>query len=141
MASKDLHTRIKTITALPVTLIAFEGITPGASLDTSEGFRSVEFLMFAESVSTGTWTLIIQDSANNSVFTEVPQDFLLGTEADTAVMFGVLSAVRTLGYIGHKRFVRPALRSVGGAPVAEIALITLVSNATRPPINPNASTP
>ena len=140
MASKDLHTLIRTVTSLSAAVIAFEGITLGASLDTAS-LQGVEFVMIAAVVTSGTWTLFLQDSDNDSIFTDVSQDFLIGTEAATAtVSSDPFSITRTLGYVGHKRFVRPALRSVGGGSTADMTIIAIENHSIRPPINPNAST-
>jgi len=139
MPSKDLHSRIDSITSLPNTTFITPGLHLGAPLSTV-GLQSIEFMMIALTIGLGTWTLFMQDSdISDTGFVDVPQEFMLGTEAGTSLSFGGLSVTRMVGYIGHKLFVRPVLRAVGGTAQADMIIIAIVDGAIRNPINPNVT--
>jgi len=137
MASKDTHSRLAAfISLLPVDLITAT-TTPGADTD-MQGFRAVEFIFTTSGIVAGDFTLFLQDKKTpGDTYVDVPQEFLLGTEAGTQLFS--TGDTQMLGYVGHKRFVRAVVRTVGGSVNGNASVIVLLDSALRPPINPNPS--
>lgn len=59
-----------------------------------------------------TWSVLIEDSADNSNWSAVADDFLNGTEALAGFQFDDDNECRKIGYTGGKRYVRATIDDV-----------------------------
>lgn len=108
MASKDLHNSINS------ELIFFEESVINGATVTSSGFdtlrfESIEVLIdwniLGDTVVNADTTIIkLQDSDDNSVFSDVDSTFILGAPLATGIP--VDTVVYRIGYVGKKRFIR-----------------------------------
>lgn len=112
MSSRDKRTNMAAVKAFSTALINSSTTTAGSKLDLA-GFESCTFVMFCGVVTAGAVTPLVEDSADNTTFAPVSDTFLVGTEAAAAAVLLATGAVATIGYIGHKRYVRLSYVSDG----------------------------
>jgi hypothetical protein len=115
MASRDLHDNIFVYNALNTSTIATDTTTNGNIIDT-QAFESVEFVIQSGTVTDGTFTPSIQEGDESNLSdAETATDLIPESGAATAATFVAANdnAVRRLGYIGGKRYVRLRLASTG----------------------------
>ncbi len=103
------------IVALATQTISSDTTTVGVALnlETYKKYKSITFMTIAGVVTTGDATLLIEDSADGITYAAVADLFLVGLEADTKV--DVTSEVKTIGYVGNKKYVRASLVSANTA--------------------------
>lgn len=77
------------------------------------GFRSALVVVNVGTVTDGTHTVVVQDSPDDSTWTDVAAEFLQGTEP--AITTANDQQVHEIGYTGHERYLR-AVVNVTGAP-------------------------
>jgi hypothetical protein len=110
---RDLHNNTSGARGIsPAAIISANGTTTGQTIDTL-GFGSVEFFFQSGAITDGTFTVTLYegDAANMSDEAAVADVDLLGTEpvfADTDD-----NAVKRVGYIGNKRYVRAKVVQAG----------------------------
>ena len=130
MAKFDLHNFVKTAFALNVQTINSNTATNGNIIDT-EAFESLEFLIFSQTITDGTYVPSIYESDDSGMAgaTVVTSDFLIGTTnvVEPIPSFGspVVDAiadatftgaddddkVARIGVLNKKRYVRLTLTS------------------------------
>jgi hypothetical protein len=88
---------------------------------------SVEWLIALGTVADAdaTFTALVEDSADNSVWAAVADDYLLGTEAGLGLAFDDDNKTGKIGYAGAKRYVRLTLTPANNTGNADIAIIGL----------------
>lgn len=100
---------------VPVALITTDTTTNGTGVAWGE-CRSVMAVIFAGTITDGTYTVELQDSADNSNWTAVADAYLDGTEP--ALASGNSDSVTVLGYKGTRKYLRVSVVSastdVGG---------------------------
>ena len=103
----DLKTNIQTKIALNVQTINSDTTTDGVIIDT-QGFLSLTFIHLSGTLTLGTFTPKIMhgDAANLSDAAEVTDAFLIGTEAQAALVAADDNKTKRIGCVGHKRYVR-----------------------------------
>ena len=91
------------------------------------GFLSVEFLIAAGTLADAdmTTTVLVEDSADNSNWTAVADDFLLGTEAGAALAFDDDNSTAKIGYAGAEQYVRITLTPANNTGNADLALVAI----------------
>jgi hypothetical protein len=107
---RDLKSNIKRMSSLaPQSLTA---ATNGTSVDRA-GFSSVvvSFNCGAIGGTSPSYTFEVQESSDNSTFTAVADADLQGAEP---VVTATNAGIFTLGYLGAKRYVRAAAKTVAG---------------------------
>ncbi|MGE4164078.1 MAG: hypothetical protein AB7G23_20315 [Vicinamibacterales bacterium] len=90
-----IYNSVHAVKAVNVTAISANGNTDGTSVNldqSGQDFRSVGMLIQMGAYTDGTYTLVPQESADNSSWSNVPADRVQGS--------AVLSAENTLGQIG-----------------------------------------
>lgn len=107
---RDLKSNIKPVQSLaPISRTAAAN---GAGVDLS-GFNAA-CIVFASGAIGGTaaptFTFEVQESADNVTFTAVADADLRGVEP----VVTAANQVSTVGYIGYKRYIRAALKTVSG---------------------------
>lgn len=106
MATHDLVHQVDTLQCLvPAARTASAN---GTAVDTAEG-ESVLFLFEFGTITDGTHTPKLQDSPDNSTWTDVAAAGLLDNNMAAVNSSGGGSTVQKVGYIGAQRYVRPVL--------------------------------
>lgn len=107
---RDMHNNVSVKNAIVIEPITTNTTTVGAIIDT-KGYLSCEFIAVLADRTDGTFTLKLEDG----------DDAALSDAADVAsdLRLGALTAMNTsdqvasVGYIGHKRYVRLSIVSTG----------------------------
>jgi hypothetical protein len=107
---RDLKSNIKPMQSLvPINRTAAAN---GTGVDTL-GFNSASVVFSTGAIggtASPTFTFEVQESADNTTFTAVADADLRGTEP----VVTVANTVAQVGYIGNKRYIRAALKTVSG---------------------------
>jgi hypothetical protein len=107
MADKDLHTRIKESPALIITTITGNGTTNGTIID-MQGYDSIDF-SFLSGASIGANLAVTMQDADDLAFTTaatVDSNFIIGTLPSYLIVDAEINTVKSVGYVGKRRFVR-----------------------------------
>lgn len=105
---RDLKTKHAVEVALNITAISSDTTTDGETIDL-QGKSGCLFTVFSGTLTDGSYTPIIEESATGSFGgeeTAVADADLIGTEAGAALALTDDNSVKTVGYIGDKRYVR-----------------------------------
>ena len=132
---RDLHNNIKAQVALDITNISSNTTTNGNIIDMQE-FGSVEFILQSGTLTDGAYALLIEegDASNLSDATAVADGDLLGTEAGATFAATDDNAVKKIGYIGNKRYVRLSVVSTGTTTGGTVSAVSVKSNASDLPV-------
>lgn len=114
MASRDLKNDIRILSAFDGATIATDTTTAGNIIDTAL-FSSVTFVLALGAYTAGDATMLLEESddATFTVSNVVDAQFILNDAAESLV--DAANAIQTLGYVGHKRYVRMSIVSDNGA--------------------------
>ena len=128
MSTYDNASLLKFAKALNIQAITASSTVVGNSIDT-KGFESLTFLYEVGARTDGTFTVLIQDSDDDSTFADVVDDFLIGTES----AINTANTIKKIGYVGKKRYVKlsfVASAVTSGATVSATAILS--HSATNP---------
>lgn len=128
MSTYDNASLLKFAKALNIQAITASSTVAGNSIDT-KGFESLTFLYEVGARTDGTFTVLIQDSNDDSTFADVVDDFLIGTES----AISTANTIKKIGYVGKKRYVKlsfVASAVTSGATVSATAILS--HSATNP---------
>ena len=105
-----------------------------------KGFESVTYAIATGSIADAdaTFTVLLQESDDNSTYTDVADADLLGTEALAGFQYDDDNECRKLGYIGVKRYTRMTITPTNNATTALIAAVAILQPAIVPTANPPA---
>lgn len=128
---RDLHTHLTVRRAISPVSVSDTTAFVSQIVDT-RGFESLEFLIAAGSLADAdaTFTTLVEDGDDSGLTDAAAVDDtnLMGTEAAASLIFSDDNAVRKIGYIGNKRYVRltvtPAANS-GAALLSAVAALAL----------------
>ncbi len=124
---KDTKNNLLVEVAVPVTAFAGNITMVGEPIDL-KGYNSCTFAVYAGQTTDGTYTPAIFES-DTGVFsgeeTAVSDDDLLGTEALAAISGGADQVVKTLGYIGQKRYVQARLVSTSVTTGGSVGILAI----------------
>lgn len=146
---QDLHSYIYPVAVIPSQAVSTNTATVGSVVDlaavlnassTSVGaFDGLEFVTNIGSVADAdaTFTALVEDSDDNSTFTAVSDEFLLGTEAEASFRYDSDNSSRRIGYIGSKRYVRYTVTSANNSGAAYFGVIALPCYARSAPVENN----
>lgn len=128
MSTYDNASLLKFAKALNIQAITASSTVVGNSIDT-KGFESLTFLYEVGARTDGTFTVLIQDSDDDSTFADVVDNFLIGTES----AINTANTIKKIGYVGKKRYVKlsfVASAVTSGATVSATAILS--HSATNP---------
>ena len=110
MAVKDSKTKYDAKIALNTQALAADTTTNGVKLALA-GYLGVTYTMTVGAVAAGDVTILIEDSADNTTFAPVTDQFLISTEAtlDTA------NTITSVGYVGKQPYVRASVVTANSA--------------------------
>jgi hypothetical protein len=107
----------------------------GTGVDRLQGrvyYRSAMVMVHTGAITDGTHTISVEDSADNTTFAAVADEFLQGTEP--ALGSADDNEVHEIGYTGSKRYLR-VTATVSGATTGGIyAAAVLLGDPTKPPV-------
>lgn len=104
---RDLHSNLKLIAPSINVAAKTNGTANGTGIDMA-GYEGVEVVFMVGTVTDGTHTPKIQESDDNSTYTDVAAADQIGTLAVLAS-----NVHQTCGYIGTKRYIRPVITTTG----------------------------
>ena len=132
---RDLHNNIKAEVALNTAAISTDTTTAGNIID-MQGFGSVEFIIQSGTLTDGAYTPLVEDGdvANLSDAAAVADANLLGTEAAAAFALADDDAVKKIGYIGNKRYVRLSIVSTATTTGGTLSAISIKHNSADKPV-------
>ena len=107
MAKRELKSTTSPVVALNTTAISSDTTTNGEILDTA-GFESILFVIQSGTITDGTYTPLIQEGDNSGLSdaAAVADADLTNTEASVAFAATDDNAVKSIAYVGDKRYVR-----------------------------------
>jgi hypothetical protein len=118
MAQFDIHTRLLGITSLSPRTISSDTTTAGAIID-MQGYEALEFFLQSGTITTGTFTPLLEESNDSGMAGSnvVSTDYTLGLIADATFTTAAAddNAVKQLGYVGKKRYVRLSIVTASSA--------------------------
>lgn len=127
MASKDFNSIIQVLVAFPQQPIQVDTTTVGLVMGTAF-FESIELIVQGGVVINGEFQLLIEDGNDPSLSDAAPvaPEFLIG---DPNALITATDEIISLGYVGHKQFVRPSIISVaiqvaGGIEAIGVVLVS-----------------
>ena len=114
MYLKDIHHDTSWEVLIDGQAITTNTTTIGASVNVAESENyAFEFVVNSSTVIDGVYTLVLQDSPDDLVWTNVADEFLLDATDPVIFIVGDDNKIRSQGYNGHQPFVRPTLVSTG----------------------------
>ena len=132
----DLHNNIHPVRGISPQNINTSATHNGTIVDIL-GYQSLEFVLAMGSLAdvNATFTVRVQhgDTADLSDAVNVPDSFLIGTEAEASFDFSNDNELRKIGYIGDKRYVRLVLTSAGNTGDAFISVIAILGDPRHAP--------
>ena len=131
MASYDQKTSLKAVKAFNIASITTSTTTVGSSIDT-KGFESLTLFVELGARTDGTFLPLVQDSDDNSIFADVIDQFLIGTEAEASL--NTANTVKSIGYVGKKRYVKLSIVSSSVTSGATASATAILANASKRPV-------
>ncbi|NCP11250.1 MAG: hypothetical protein GW859_04720 [Sphingomonadales bacterium] len=133
----DLHSKIAVRRAISPISVADNTAQVSQIID-RQGFTGLEFAIATGSLADAdaTFTTLLEhgDAANLSDATAVPDDQLLGTEADASFTFANDDETRKIGYAGNKRYVRLTITPAANASAGLLSAVALLGGAADAPV-------
>lgn len=126
MASRDIRSRISPAQTLAPAARTASANGTGVDL---QGFESAAAMFETGVITDGTHTPLLQESDDNTTFTNVAAAELQGAFVDVTSVSGG-SAVQEVGYLGSKRYIRLAT-TVAGATTGGVYGATIVRSHAR----------
>ena len=143
---KDMLTSItvKKVTA-PISGAADDVAQVGAKID-HQGYESVTYVIATGVLSDAdaTFTVLLEDSPDNSTFTAVADAYMISQganapEVDASFQFDDDGEVRTLGYIGQQRYSRMTITPATNTGAWLIGVICILGHRRVKPFTQPAS--
>lgn len=137
----DLMNRLAPARAISPVSVADNTAQVSQILDT-QGLCAIALIIALGSIADAdaTFTVLIEegDASDMSDAAAAPDSVLLGTEALAGFQFDDDNALRKIGYIGSKRYLRATITPSGNASAAFISAIWLGTPEDQPAPNPPA---
>lgn len=132
----DDKTNMSALVAVPNTAISGNGTTAGNVIDT-KGYGALTFLIVGGTLTDGTYTPLINESDDSGMSgeTAVADDFLIGTEAQAALVAATDdNVVKRIGYVGHKRYVTCDVVATSVSSGGNVSVIAVLSDPQDLPV-------
>ena len=104
------------------------------------GFDALEYVINIGTLADAdaTFTVLVEDSDDNSTYAPVADAFLLGTEAEASFTFAEDDEVRSIGYIGSKRYNRMTITPAANTGSAIFGVVAIKGRPLNAPTTNNA---
>jgi hypothetical protein len=76
-----------------------------------------------------TFTVLVEDSADNSTFAAVDDTYLIGTEAAASFLFSDDNTAHKIGYVGPKRYARLTITPANNTGNADLGAVAVLAGA------------
>ena len=130
---RDLHNNIKVSRAISPTRVTDNTAQVSQIIDVL-GFASLEFAIAIGTLADAdaTFTVLVEDGDDSGLSdaASVADTALIGTEAGAAFIFSDDDKVRTIGYIGSKRYVRLTVTPAANAGNADLSAVAVQGHAS-----------
>ena len=129
MAKRELKSTTSPVVALNTTAISSDTTTNGVILDTA-GYESILFVIQSGTLADGTYTPLIQegDDSGLSDAASVADADLTNTEASVAFAATDDNAVKSIAYVGDKRYVRLNIVSASTSSGGTLSAVAVKGN-------------
>jgi len=126
MATQDLSSKLTPAVAFNLATVSSNVTTNGVSVD-SQGYESMMLVYGVGAYNDGDYTPLVQESSDNSTWSNVPDADLIGTESDKALSAD--NTVSKIGYKGNKRYVRASVVSANTTTGADVFAVAVQGDA------------
>lgn len=108
---RDLMNHVHLLPAFAPAAAVTDNTAQVSSVADLKGFGScmLAFITGADADADATFTVLIEDSDDNSAFAAVADEYLNGTEVLAGYTFADDGETRKIGYVGIKRYVRATI--------------------------------
>lgn len=132
---RDNTNRIHLTQAFPPKAAVTDNTAQVSSVADAKGYSSVTLAITSGTLSDAdaTFTLLIEDSDDNSTFTAVDDAYLNGTEVLGSFQFDDDNECRKIGYTGIKRYVRATVTPANNTGNLFLAGVWIFAHASRQP--------
>lgn len=138
MPNREQKSNLNSVNAFDIQAITTDTTTVGEIIDL-QGFDSVTLALQSGTLTDGTFTPLIEDGDDSGLSDAAAVDdlFLTNTEADTAFVAADDNVVKTIGYVGSKRFLRLSIVSASTSSGGTIGATAIRANAAQLPVAAN----
>ena len=102
------------------------------SIDTKDLDNGISFGLLVTAYTDGDYALVIQDSADNSVFADVDSSMVIGTPVSVDAAYTEGDAIPKIGVFGTRRYLRATVVSTNTSTGATMQVVTQQSNEVVP---------
>lgn len=139
MGFNSVFEQVKCLVGIPVTAIIANGATNGTAIDLQqvhEDYRNAEVIIFTGTLTDGTYTIAVQESADGSTaWTAVPAARLEGTTTPiVATQDNVAVEIGVLPDPGNKRFLRVVITAASVTTGGTVSALWLLMNGSNMPV-------
>jgi hypothetical protein len=113
-------------------LIVTNDVTNGSSIDTAHYDGGIMFVCSAPDLTDGSYAIKFQDSPDNSVWTDVPADKLIGSLPTITTQTVALDNAPRVGIFSNDQWVRAVVTSTSVATGARITIYAIEKSELRP---------
>jgi hypothetical protein len=131
---KDLHSKLGLVQSIAAQAVT--GAVSGAGADL-QGYNSALFVLDigAGSGTSPTATVVLQESDDNTTFTDIAAADLIGGDQIAQITGSTDEAVYKRGYVGTKRYLRARVSATGGtSPSFPMAAQIILGHPTDAPV-------
>lgn len=134
----DLHNNINVAQALAPAAVT-DNTAQVCTVINNANYDSVEYIINIGTLADAdaTFTVLLEDSADNVTYAAVADDFLLGTEAAASFQFDDDNEVRRLGYNGSKQYTRMTITPANNTGSAVFGVTAIQYAAIHNPVANN----
>lgn len=119
------------VASVPIAAYTAAAAVDGAGLAWGK-YRSVMVVIFAGTITDGTHTFEVQDSANGTDYTAVADAYLHGTEP--ALADSDSDSVTVIGYKGTRKYIRTIVTTAGATSGGVVGSLIVATNSSRRPV-------
>ena len=134
----DLHTNFNKVQALAPAAIT-DNTAQVCTVVDNKNYDAVEYIINIGVLADAdaTFTVLLEDSADDVTYTAVADDFLLGTEALASFTFADDSQIKSLGYNGSARYTRMTITPANNTGSAVFGVVAIQGNPLHAPVTNN----
>jgi len=132
----DLRNDILVNSVQNIGTISSNTTTTSTSID-SKGYNSLTFVIYSGNITDGVYTPSIEGSTDNTNWTALGTDELLGTVSNATLISTSDNVVKTIGIASRYRYYRLKIVSTGVTTGGTISALTILAYPTSLPTSGN----
>jgi len=135
---QDLHNKLDVKRALSPAAATTDNTVFTSQVADLLGYDGAELIIATGSLADAdaTFTLLMEDSSDNSTFATVDPKLLNGTVALGSFDFSADDKVFKIGYVGSKRYLRAKITPANNTGNAFVSAVWVLAPTILPPANP-----